>query len=234
MTKGLRICLTVRQAGKLVLLGLFASVLILGCTSRVLKEENVTLKQENERLQQENNSLQFNLNKLYQQNEDLVGRLKIVTLRRTQPDRLVGSVATTLSEQFKAEGLNIIARKGYPAVVISGIFKSGSDAATISEKGADKLKQVGATIFRLGQNYQIRVGGYTDNRPLRRRSIFKSNKGLSLVRAEAVRDFLIEQCGFSADQVTAEGFGRENPIESNETARGRAHNRRVEIVIFTD
>jgi outer membrane protein OmpA-like peptidoglycan-associated protein len=54
------------------------------------------------------------------------------------------------------------------------------------------------------------------------------NQRLSLTRAEAVRTLLVE-AGIDAERVTAEGFGGDRPIESNDTAKGRSRNRRVEI-----
>ena len=48
-------------------------------------------------------------------------------------------------------------------------------------------------------------------------------------RAEAVLDYLTTR-GISADRLSAKGFGEDNPIDSNVSSRGRAKNRRVEII----
>ena len=56
------------------------------------------------------------------------------------------------------------------------------------------------------------------------------NMGLSKRRANAVRDWLIK-CGIPASRLTARGFGETNPVASNETAEGRAQNRRTELVV---
>jgi chemotaxis protein MotB len=75
------------------------------------------------------------------------------------------------------------------------------------------------------------VSGFTDNAPigseLKRQGI-TSNQELSQKRADAVREFLISQ-GFRPDLVAARGFGDADPVASNDTASGRAQNRRVEI-----
>jgi hypothetical protein len=52
--------------------------------------------------------------------------------------------------------------------------------------------------------------------------------GLSLRRAEAVFDYMV-QGGVVADRMRVEGYGEERPIASNNTAGGRAQNRRVEL-----
>jgi OOP family OmpA-OmpF porin len=54
------------------------------------------------------------------------------------------------------------------------------------------------------------------------------NQRLSERRANAVRDYFIKQ-GIAADRIRAKGFGESNPIASNDTAEGRALNRRVEL-----
>ena len=59
------------------------------------------------------------------------------------------------------------------------------------------------------------------------------NDKLSLKRAQSVRDYLITQ-GIPTDKISAEGKGANNPVASNDTADGRAENRRVEIVVTPD
>jgi outer membrane protein OmpA-like peptidoglycan-associated protein len=56
------------------------------------------------------------------------------------------------------------------------------------------------------------------------------NQRLSERRSEAVRDYLTEE-GMRGGSVTARGFGKTQPVASNDTASGRQQNRRVELVI---
>jgi outer membrane protein OmpA-like peptidoglycan-associated protein len=56
------------------------------------------------------------------------------------------------------------------------------------------------------------------------------NQRLSEQRGEAVRDYLTQQ-GMPVSSVTAKGFGKTQPVASNDTAEGRQQNRRVEMVI---
>ncbi|MEO0334038.1 MAG: OmpA family protein, partial [Bacteroidota bacterium] len=71
----------------------------------------------------------------------------------------------------------------------------------------------------------IEVGGHTDNR-----GRADLNLELSRRRAEAVRDYLIEQ-GADANQVTAKGYGGTQPIASNAIEEERRKNRRVAFTI---
>ena len=59
------------------------------------------------------------------------------------------------------------------------------------------------------------------------------NMKLSEQRAEGVRKYLIGQ-GIVPDNVLAKGFGKDNPVASNDTAAGRQKNRRVEMVVSGD
>ena len=72
---------------------------------------------------------------------------------------------------------------------------------------------------------RFRIEGHTDNV-----GSDATNAELSLRRALTVRDYLIG-LGIPAGTIDVEGFGPARPIASNETADGRARNRRVEIVI---
>jgi outer membrane protein OmpA-like peptidoglycan-associated protein len=56
------------------------------------------------------------------------------------------------------------------------------------------------------------------------------NQQLSEQRGEAVREYLTQQ-GMPTSSVTARGFGKTQPVASNDTATGRQQNRRVELVI---
>ena len=56
------------------------------------------------------------------------------------------------------------------------------------------------------------------------------NMGLSVRRAQAVKDYMISQ-GIAKERLTKKGFGESQPLESNDTKEGRAQNRRVEFVV---
>lgn len=72
------------------------------------------------------------------------------------------------------------------------------------------------------------VAGHTDAVGSR-----EDNEVLSRDRARAVADYLVNEAGFSADRVTLEAHGESRPVASNETAAGRAKNRRVELTVST-
>ena len=101
----------------------------------------------------------------------------------------------------------------------------------LSEAGKATLAKVAPALKGLtGQ--RIVIKGFTDSVPIgpALRERFPSNVELSKARADAVADLLKAQ-GVPANLITTVGQGPAPPVASNDTAEGRAKNRRVEIDI---
>src|SRR5262245_13053148 len=81
------------------------------------------------------------------------------------------------------------------------------------------------TILKEQPQRSIRIEGYTDSRGPE-----SYNLDLSQRRADAVRDFLVDN-GISPRRITARGYGKANPVASNATLAGRRENRRVEVIV---
>ncbi len=84
-----------------------------------------------------------------------------------------------------------------------------------------------AHFLQLNPARRVRIEGYTDNR-----GSAAENLALSLSRAQVVANFL-EELGVDAQRMEVVGYGEAFRISENASARGRAQNRRVEIV-FSD
>ena len=80
-----------------------------------------------------------------------------------------------------------------------------------------------AELLLANPDVTVRIDGHTDSIGTE-----EYNQGLSERRAEAVAAYL-EAAGVSRDRMTVAGFGETQPVASNDTAEGRALNRRVEI-----
>jgi len=96
------------------------------------------------------------------------------------------------------------------------------DKATIRADARPVLDEAIATLKQEG-GIAVIAEGHTD-------SVGSDayNMKLSQRRAKAVRDYLVA-AGISARRISAEGFGESQPVASNDTADGRAQNRRVEL-----
>jgi len=107
-----------------------------------------------------------------------------------------------------------------------GVFESG--ASSVRDQYLPVLSRVADALRETQGNILVR--GYTDNIPMRS-ARFPSNWHLSQARADAVKDMLEQRLGQSA-RVRAEGRGDADPVAPNDTAAGRALNRRVEITVL--
>jgi len=90
-----------------------------------------------------------------------------------------------------------------------------------------------APILAPMQQTKIMVNGYTDNVPIGPglvRQGITSNLILSQKRAQDVAQYMISQ-GVNPSLVSTQGFGDADPVASNDTAEGRAQNRRVELTL---
>ena len=99
-----------------------------------------------------------------------------------------------------------------------------SSRATIRLTSYDILNEVEGVMIR-NPNYHLEIVGHTDSQ-----GDDAANQKLSENRAEAVKMFLVNK-GVQAHRITAIGFGESVPIATNETASGRATNRRVEFKV---
>lgn len=90
-----------------------------------------------------------------------------------------------------------------------------------------------AGVAAAHQKSKINVNGYTDSTPigpgLMKQGV-TSNLVLSQKRADNVMQYMVSQ-GVKPSLVSAHGFGDSNPVAPNDTAEGRAQNRRVELTI---
>jgi len=101
-------------------------------------------------------------------------------------------------------------------------FKSGSNILVNSSY--EKLDKV-VEVMNSHDEFKLEISGYTDNT-----GNANSNLELSKKRAHAAEKYIISK-GIDASRITAEGYGIANPIADNNTAEGRAKNRRVEFKI---
>jgi chemotaxis protein MotB len=137
-----------------------------------------------------------------------------------------------LSAQVAADKAQICRLAGAIKYTVNSDQLYPSGGFQMSERGKQIIATMAAKLAPTQQN-KILVAGYTDNAPvgpaLQREGI-TSNQILSQKRAENVMEFLISQ-GVKPDLITAQGFGDSGPVASNDTPKGRAQNRRVELSV---
>jgi chemotaxis protein MotB len=90
------------------------------------------------------------------------------------------------------------------------------------------LKKIGEVLSQT--KGEIIIAGHTDNIPLNG-GLYGSNLGLSMARAGSVAEHLLRTTSIDPKRLSTMGFGEYRPLISNDTARGRRKNRRVEIIV---
>ncbi|HEX4487451.1 MAG TPA: OmpA family protein [Terriglobales bacterium] len=128
--------------------------------------------------------------------------------------RLLGQLNQVLQTRESARGLIV----DMPDV----LFDTGQ--YTLKPGARERLAKV-AGILLAYPGLRVQVEGHTD-------SVGGDgyNQTLSENRAAAVRDYLTSQ-GVSRDAISSQGFGKTQPVASNDTASGRQQNRRVDLVV---
>ncbi len=135
-----------------------------------------------------------------------------------------------LTAQVAADKAQICRMQGAIRYTVNSDLLFPSGGYQMSDRGKQIIAGFAQKLAPTQQN-KILVSGYTDNHaigPALERQGITSNEILSQKRAENVMEFLLSQ-GVKPDLIAAQGFGESNPVATNDTAQGRAQNRRVEL-----
>jgi len=108
-----------------------------------------------------------------------------------------------------------------------GSFVSGS--ASLQSGFKDLVTRIGEKLKT--SRGRIRIEGHSDNVKIAFSEQFRSNWDLSSARSGSVGSVFLKDQGIDIDRVVVAGFADSVPLESNDTADGRARNRRIEIII---
>jgi chemotaxis protein MotB len=137
-----------------------------------------------------------------------------------------------LQSQLSAANAQVTRLQGAIKYTVNSDLLFPSGGWQMSGQGRQIIANLARKLASSQEN-KLLVKGFTDNTPvgpaLQREGI-NSNQELSQKRAENVMQFLISQ-GFKPDLLQAQGFGDANPVASNDSPKGRAQNRRVEITL---
>jgi OOP family OmpA-OmpF porin len=144
-----------------------------------------------------------------------------------QRQKIASDVATSLNPTYTVNnGLRVAsADQGIlDSTLANRTVEFESGKATLTPAGRAILDEMIRAMQKLKQR-KIEVIGHTDNLGLP-----ATNQGLSQARAEAVKAYLAAN-GINGDLLTASGQGANRPIAGNDSAEGRARNRRIEFRI---
>lgn len=166
------------------------------------------------------------------------------TLRRVDPEKLAGAqtledsinlaVSYNLEQEISdgtSEDINITVDKTVVMIDVSDklLFRSGShrvsrDAYPLLEKLAD--------VINSEPSMEVMVEGHTDDQTMVENSYLVDNWDLSVRRSTAIVRLLQDRFGVEPEKLIAAGRSSYKPLADNDTAEGRAQNRRTRIVIL--
>ena len=148
-------------------------------------------------------------------------------------DAKMNALKNSLSKaltNFEGRGLTVEQRDGkvYVSMENKLLFNSGSWA--VGPEGKEAVQQLGEVLAQ-NPDIAVLIEGHTDNVPYGGSGQLTNNWDLSTKRATAIVQILRENSGIDPQNLTAAGRGEYVPIASNETAEGKAKNRRIEVIL---
>ena len=144
---------------------------------------------------------------------------------REQAEREKQELRERLLQQLNSILATRDSARGLVANMSDVLFRSGS--YELAPGARERLAKVSGIILAY-PSLHVSVEGHTDSV-----GGDEYNQSLSELRAQAVRDYFIQQ-GIASSSVEAHGYGKTEPIASNDTSEGRQQNRRVELVLSGD
>ncbi len=126
-----------------------------------------------------------------------------------------------LELRLDARGLIISMRE-------KAFFASGDSA--VAPESLPILAKIAAVVQSLPN--QVRLEGHTDSIPIHN-SRFRSNWDLSAARSIAMLELLRDRFQIPVSRMAVAGYAENSPADTNDTEEGRAHNRRVDLVLLS-
>ncbi|MEW5737982.1 MAG: flagellar motor protein MotB [Myxococcota bacterium] len=173
--------------------------------------------------------------------DELVGKTSELSTTLAQREEELARLTATyrsLEEKMAAEiqrgDVKLSQSEGRIQVDLVDKVLFDSAEAEVSPRGQEVLTRLGA-ILQGVEDRQIQISGHTDDSPITREDLkakFATNWELSTARAVNVVRFLTEHAQVKPGRLSAAGYGQYRPIASNATPKGRAANRRIEVLLL--
>ncbi|WP_299553346.1 OmpA family protein [Seonamhaeicola sp.] len=173
------------------------------------------------------------LAKLKKELEDRSNRVaeleKVIADKDAAMSALKDAISRALTD-FEGKGLTVEQRDGkvYVSMENKLLFSSGSWA--VNAEGRRAVQQLG-TVLGDNPDIAVLIEGHTDNVPYKGSGQLSGNWDLSTKRATAIVNILRENAAINPENLTAAGRGEYAPVATNDTAEGKAKNRRIEVIL---
>lgn len=152
---------------------------------------------------------------------------RVALQRRVDVQERMRSSVRALEASFTTDEARVTRQGDDVVLSLLGIkFPSGRSTIDASSTALMKKVQQGLALF---PGASISIEGHTDAN-----GSDSTNLILSQDRADAVRQYLVTNFAMDPEKVTSVGYGEARPVATNETAAGRARNRRIDLVIHPE
>ncbi len=173
------------------------------------------------------------LAKLKKELEDRSNRVaeleKVIADKDAAMSALKDAISRALTD-FEGKGLTVEQRDGkvYVSMENKLLFSSGSWA--VGTEGRRAVQQLGGVLAD-NPDIAVLIEGHTDNVPYKGSGQLTGNWDLSTKRATAIVNILRENNNIHPENLTAAGRGEFAPVATNDSATGKAKNRRIEVIL---
>ena len=197
--------------------------------SKLNRELLARLETKEEALAAENARLQQLKNELESRSQRVAELESVIASKDAAMTKLKNAISKALTN-FEGKGLTVEQRNGkvYVSMENKLLFESGSWA--VGSQGKLAVKQLGEVLAE-NPEIAILIEGHTDNVPYKGNAQLSGNWDLSTKRATAIVNILRENPNIYPENLTAAGRGEYAPVGSNESAEGKAKNRRIEVIL---
>lgn len=178
-------------------------------------------------IESQNNQLNSSQQTISEQQEKLAALESVLQKQKEAVDRLHKTISDALGK-FKSDELTVYDKDGkvYVSMQEKLLFKSAS--AVVDPQGKSALGTL-AQVLNANPNINIEVEGHTDSIAIHGK--FEDNWALSLARSASVVRILVNDYQVNPVNVIASGHSKYDPVDTNNTPEGRAHNRRTDIIL---
>lgn len=148
-----------------------------------------------------------------------------------ESEKMAEEIENSAVQNNISDQLEIDFTAQYVQLTLNGALLFDSAKATIRDDAVPLVDKVGDILMNYKGN-MVEITGFTDSVPLLDDPKYDDNWDLSSARAKSVLMYLINNKGMDISKLKASGRGENDPVASNDTAQGRAQNRRVEVKIY--
>jgi len=162
-------------------------------------------------------------------NPGLKRRTELLRKEKEHMTRLAQDLLSTMAPLVKEGKVRVTQNSRGVSVEINASVLFDPGEARLMPESVEALRAVASLLA--ADSHNVQVEGHTDNQPIANPR-YPSNWELSSVRASSVVRLFID-AGVTPGRLTAVGFSSNQPVADNDSAQGRARNRRVAVTILS-